>query len=257
LIQLTEYKIANAKFTDKIVFALVSDLHGDDPKEIIDVLRQVNPDIILAAGDIFEALDGNHDAKNEAGFELLRACSDIAPTFYAPGNHEVGGTLSWSPVWKFSYAKEKNFSEYSMQRLKETGVYFLDDSFTTYNGMAFAGLGSALINKDKRPKLEFLAEFCALDMPKILICHHPEYYEKYLADMDIDLIVSGHAHGGQWRFFGRGIFAPGQGFFPKYTSGVYNGKLVVSRGLKKSKKIPRIFNKPEVVKIVMQKPEKI
>lgn len=257
MIQLTEYKITNPNFADKLVFALVSDLHGDDPKDIIDILKRVTPDIILAAGDIFEALDGSHDKENEAGFVLLRACSDIAPTFYAPGNHEVGGTLSWSPIWKFSYAKEKNFSGNSMQRLKETEVCFLDDNFVIYNGMAFAGLGSALINEDKRPNLEFLKDFCALDMPKILICHHPEYYEKYLADMDIDLIVSGHAHGGQWRFFGRGVFAPGQGFFPKYTSGVYNGKLVVSRGLKKGKRIPRIFNKPEVVKIVVENTQKM
>ena len=251
--QLTEYKINNCNFNDKIVFALVSDLHGDDPSEIIDILKKMSPDYILAAGDIFEALDENHDAENESGFALLSACTDLAPTFYAPGNHEVGGTLSWSPLWKFSYAKEKNYSAQSMKRLAETGVYFLDDRFVTYKGIAFAGLGSALINEDKRPKLEFLKDFCALDMPKILICHHPEYYEKYLVDMDIDIIVSGHAHGGQWRFFGRGVFAPGQGFFPKYTSGVYNNKLVVSRGLKRSKKIPRIFNKPEVVKIEVEK----
>ena len=84
-------------------------------------------------------------------------------------------------------------------------------------------------------------------MPKVLICHHPEYYPKYLKDMPIDIIVSGHAHGGQWRFFGRGVFAPGQGLFPKYTSGVYDGRLVVSRGLKKTIIPPRIFNPREVV----------
>lgn len=257
MIQLTEYKITTDKLDNGLVFALISDLHGDDPNEIIDILKGVSPDFILAAGDIFEHLDGNHDDENEAGFVLLSACTDIAPTIYAPGNHEVGGTLSWSPLWKFSYGKDKNFSSQSMQRLNETGVHFLDDSFMTYNGMAFAGLGSALINDDKRPKLEFLKDFCALDIPKILVCHHPEYYEKYLMDTDIDIIVSGHAHGGQWRFFGRGVFAPGQGLFPKYTSGVYDGRLVVSRGLKKGKRIPRIFNKPEVVKIVVENPEKM
>jgi predicted MPP superfamily phosphohydrolase len=84
-------------------------------------------------------------------------------------------------------------------------------------------------------------------MPKILLCHHPEYYERYLKDKSIDLTVSGHAHGGQWRFFGKGVFAPGQGIFPRYTSGVYDGKLVVSRGLKPARIIPRFFNAPEVV----------
>ena len=81
----------------------------------------------------------------------------------------------------------------------------------------------------------------------MLLCHHPEYYKKYLYNKDIDLIVSGHAHGGQWRIFGRGVFAPGQGLFPKYTSGVHDGRLVISKGIKPSGRIPRIFNTPEVV----------
>ena len=82
----------------------------------------------------------------------------------------------------------------------------------------------------------------------MLLCHHPEYYEKYLKDRPIDLIVSGHAHGGQWRFFGRGVLAPGQGLFPKYTYGVHDDRLVIGTGLKKgSVLIPRLFNSPEVV----------
>ena len=66
-------------------------------------------------------------------------------------------------------------------------------------------------------------------------------------------MVSGHAHGGQWRIFGRGVFAPGQGLFPKYTSGIHDGRLVISRGLKKSGTIPRIFNSPELVIIDIKK----
>ena len=84
---------------------------------------------------------------------------------------------------------------------------------------------------------------------KILLCHHPEYYKTYLKDKKIDLIVAGHAHGGQWRLGRLAAFAPGQGIFPKYTKGVYDKRLVVSTGLKKSGRIPRIFNKPEIVYI--------
>ena len=145
--------------------------------------------------------------------------------------------------------KEKSYDAESMKRLADTGVCFLDDGFTLSHGLAIAGLCSGLINEGGVPKLDFLSDFCACDAPKILLCHHPEYYKKYLKDMDIDLIVSGHAHGGQWRFFGRGVFAPGQGLFPKYTSGIHDNKLVISRGLKKSGTIPRIFNSPEIVKI--------
>ena len=250
--KLTEYKIKNKKFPRKYTFALISDLHGEDPAEIIDILRKMSPDFILAPGDIFEPLDGSADRINEAGFELLAACSEIAPTFFAPGNHEVNAVRSWSLKWKFSKEKGKDYSRESMKRLAETGVTFLDDTFTLSHGFAFGGLGSGLINADGLPKVEFLADFCQCEAPKILLCHHPEYYKKYLRNYDIDLIVSGHAHGGQWRFFGRGVFAPGQGLFPKYTSGVHENRLVVSRGLKKGRRIPRIFNPPEVVKIIVE-----
>ncbi len=250
--KLTEYKIKNKKFPGKYVFALICDLHGDSPEEIIDILRKMSPDFILAPGDIFEPLDGSCDDKNEAGFALLSACAQIAPTFFSPGNHEVGGTRSWSLKWKFSAEKGKNYSSESIKRLAETGVTFLDDSFVLRGGFAFCGLGSGLINADGKPKLDHIQKFCRCDSPKILLCHHPEYYEKYLRDTDIDLIVSGHAHGGQWRFFGRGVFAPGQGLFPRYTSGVHDNRFVISRGLKSGRRIPRIFNPPEVVEIIVE-----
>ena len=105
---------------------------------------------------------------------------------------------------------------------------------------------SGIINEGGEPDTSWLDDFCSVDAPKVLLCHHPEYYERYLKDRAIDLTVSGHAHGGQWRFFGRGVFAPGQGLFPKYTYGVHDGRFVISTGLKVSS-IPRFFNPPEVV----------
>ena len=80
------------------------------------------------------------------------------------------------------------------------------------------------------------------------MCHHPEYYEWYPIIKSADLVLSGHAHGGQWRFFGRGVYAPGQGLWPKYTKGVYDGRLVVSAGCSNSTTpVPRLFNPSEVV----------
>lgn len=249
--KITEYKIKNDKFDKNCVFALISDLHGNDATPVIEALKRVKPDYILAAGDIFEHLNGANAEKNRSGFELLSACAKIAPTFFAPGNHEVGGTRSWSRKWKFCTGMGKGYSDEDMKLLRETGAVFLDDGFVTYGEMAFGGLGTGLINENGKPDMSFLEEFCNHKCPKILLCHHPEYYERYLADKDIDIVVSGHAHGGQWRFFGRGVFAPGQGLFPKYTSGIHDGRLVISKGLKKGGKIPRIFNSPEVVKIVV------
>ena len=99
------------------------------------------------------------------------------------------------------------------------------------------------------PQLEWLEDFAARDGYHILLCHHPEYYPRYLKPYDsIDLVLSGHAHGGQWRFFDRGIFAPGQGFFPKLTSGVHQ-RLVISRGLSNTTRFPRLNNPCEIVYI--------
>ncbi len=254
--KLTEYSITSNKFSTKYVFALISDLHGDSPAEIIKILDAMQPDVILAPGDIFEPLNGTNEDVNKAGFELLSAAAKIAPTFFSSGNHEIGGLHSWRLCSHKSLRKEKFYAAECMNKLKDTGVVFLDDAYTVYDGIVVGGLCSGIINEGQKPKLDFLREFCDKDGPKILLCHHPEYYKKYLCNMDIDLIVSGHAHGGQWRFFGRGVFAPGQGLFPKYTSGVHENRLVISKGLKKGRIIPRIFNSPEVIKIVIDNSDK-
>ena len=102
----------------------------------------------------------------------------------------------------------------------------------------------------------WLEDFAGEDGYKILLCHHPEYWslrDPMLRDKRIDLVLSGHAHGGQWRILGRGIYAPGQGVLPKYTSGVHYGpygSLIVSRGLDNPyRKLPRWGNPCEVVYI--------
>lgn len=242
----TFYRLNNAAFGKRLRIALVADLHAGSPKKAIEVLKNSAPDYILLAGDILEALDGSRDSENERAFGIFKACTDIAPTFYCTGNHEDGGVHSWRRKWKKSSGRERIYTQENLQRIKRTGVMLLIDDYTLKDGIAFGGLASGLILKDGMPNINFLTDFSSAKAPKILICHHPEYYEKHLKNLDIDLIVSGHAHGGQWCIFGRGVYAPGQGLFPKYTSGVHDGRLVISRGLKKSL-IPRFFNPKEIV----------
>jgi hypothetical protein len=170
----------------------------------------------------------------------------IAPTFFSGGNHEDGAIRSWMPSRK-RIEKKRVYAQRDLDAIKQSGGIFLQDSFVLKDGIAFGGLSSGLICEGRVPKTDWLDDFCRVEAPKILLCHHPEYYEPYLRELTIDLIVSGHAHGGQWRIFGRGVFAPGQGIFPKYTSGVHEDRFVISKGLKPSGKIPRIFNAPEVV----------
>ena len=91
-----------------------------------------------------------------------------------------------------------------------------------------------------------MAEYASVDGYHILLSHHPEYYP--LVSDKVQLMLSGHAHGGQIRFFKRGLYAPGQGWLPKWTKGVYDNRLVVSAGLSNTASpIPRLFNPTEIV----------
>ena len=245
----TVYSLENTSFGKGVRFALVSDLHAGNPTRVISMLKQIKPDYILLAGDILEALDGSHDADNKKAFVIFKECANIAPTFYCTGNHEDGGVHSQSKKWKKSKGKPRIYTEENVRRIEESGVTILMDSAILKDGIAFGGLASGLIKPNGIPDLDFLDKFSKIDAPKVLICHHPEYYESYIKNLSIDIVVSGHAHGGQWRFFGRGVYAPGQGLFPKYTSGIYDKRLIVSKGLKRAFPIPRLFNPTEVVVI--------
>ncbi len=242
----TEYTLCKKRFGRSLLFALVSDLHGADPAPILAALRERRPDYILMPGDIFERLNGEDTPARQRAMTLLREAAALSPVLYSTGNHEDGGIGSWDPRWK-RRVEERIYHPKDLLEIAESGAILLDDGFVLKGGIAFGGLSSGLILEGGHPNTHWLEEFCAADAPKILLCHHPEYYEKYLKELPIDLIVSGHAHGGQWRFFGRGVFAPGQGLFPKYTAGVHDDRLVISRGLKASGMIPRIFNEPELV----------
>ena len=102
------------------------------------------------------------------------------------------------------------------------------------------------------PTLGWLDDFERQAGYRILLCHHPEYAPRYLKNRRIDLILSGHAHGGQWRYYSplrrewRGLYAPGQGLLPKLTGGMH-GNLIISRGLSNNAPIPRLNNPPELV----------
>ena len=243
----TEYTLSGNRFGRHLCFAIVSDLHGGDPTEVLRVLAEECPDFILMPGDIFERLDGTEDRTHANGFALLRGAARIAPTLYSTGNHEDGSTRSWCPKGLRHRVSARFYDPRDRERIAQTGAILLEDSFVCVEGIAFGGLASGLVHEDGAPSTAWLSELCAQQAPRVLLCHHPEYYPRYLSSLPLDLIVSGHAHGGQWRFFGRGVFAPGQGIFPKYTAGVHDDRLVVSTGLKPSGTIPRIFNPPEIV----------
>lgn len=255
--KITEYDLSAKKPCVNLTLALVADLHTQDPAPVIDALKKIKPELILSSGDMFECFEEKNNARNEKGWEFFREALKIAPVFYCFGNHETEGKpCQYYP----EVAGYKNIPEYVTKRLSDMGVHMLFDTHTSIrDGIHVGGLVSAENRGTKIPDTGFLCKFEKLDGYKILICHHPEYYPKYLSDKNIDIILSGHAHGGQWRIFGRGIYAPSQGIFPKYTSGIYDGKLIVSRGCgnyTRPIRVPRIFNPTEVLSIHITSDEK-
>lgn len=235
--------------------AVVADLHDRPYGEILPILKRERPDLILIPGDLTEELDGSDTPRR--GLSLLAECAAISPTFYALGNHEIGGCHRNIRIAKRMSA-EKQPAPYVMPeadraRIASTGAVLLHQSFTVWNGLVIGGLGSGLLNPGWMPELGWLADYTNTPGYKLLMCHHPEYFHRYLRPYDIDLILSGHAHGGQWRFLGRGVYAPDQGLFPKYTSGLHEKRLIISRGVANSvPQVPRFFNPCEVVMVTVE-----
>ena len=235
--QLTEYRI-KADVKRPLTFAFVSDLHDAPNGPIIKAIRTSRADAVLVGGDFIH----NHEIY-ERGFEFLRLSAKLKPTFCSIGNHE------------------RKFTGDLVSRVNESGAVLLDNSYTCFEGVNIGGLSSGYASGERQshflstpaPDTLFPTEFASLDGFKILLSHHPEYYPKYIKELPIDLTLSGHAHGGQWRFFGMGVYAPGQGIFPKYTSGMHDGRFIVSRGLSERCKIPRINNKTEIIIIKLVK----
>lgn len=250
--QIARYRLSSKYPNVGFTAAIVADLHDRPFDAVLKVLEQERPDIILIPGDLCEWLSEPFGEYPRHGLELLPQATAIAPTFYSLGNHEIGAKHENLRHAEDIEPSRRTLHPDYIQWIKTQGVTLLDGSWVTWNGISIGGLGSGLWNADRAPDLSWIKDFEAQDGYKLLLCHHPEYYARHLKDTDIDLIVSGHAHGGQWRIFGRGVYAPDQHLFPKYTSGVHDGRLVISRGVANSVyPIPRFFNPCQVVMVTV------
>lgn len=248
--RITKYCLQTQKQGIDIKIAVVADLHAKKTATVIDALNRIAPDIILSPGDMFECFENKNDKININGFSFFEQATKIAPVFYCLGNHETEGKPNTAYPEVAGY---KSIPPYVIEKLQHMSVNCIFDThLTPKNNIAVGGLVSALHRDNGTISAEFLEKFEKLREYKILLCHHPEYYDKYLRDLDIDLIISGHAHGGQWNLFGRGVFAPGQGIFPKYTNGIHDGRFIISRGCSNNTRpipVPRFFNPREVLYI--------
>ena len=240
-------RITRYHFDLNYKIAILSDIHNKAFD--LTALKKEKVDLILIPGDIcFEHLSkesweqAEKDRRSiiwkspDIALDLFHELPNIAPTFYSMGNHE------------------SRWNEIDKQIVRNSGTILLDNEYCRFKDIVIGGISSMPKNrKDNSDDMYIIKEGIIGKMKKeegkkILLLHEPQLYDEYgLQDQAIDLVVSGHAHGGQWRFFDHGVFAPGQGIFPKYTKGFYNGNLLVSAGMTNTAPVPRFFNPTEIV----------
>lgn len=239
---LTTYELSFKNLPDEFdgfKIVQISDTHiqevGSLERQIIQKLKQIKPDLVLITGDLVD-----NGKFNEAEvLTFLSEVASIAMTSYSFGNHEYAITNAFETKIKEAgvllLRNHKVVLEKGEGRLELLGV---DDPSLMVDTTLEETLNS-LLNKDAFT---------------LLMSHRPEYFELYDTHR-VDLVFSGHAHGGQFRFpFIGGFIAPNQGFFPNYTAGVHqspNTRLVISRGIGNSIIPIRFYNVPELILTIL------
>ena len=226
-----------------ITIALVTDLHscdyGPEQRELLDEIDRAKPDMVLLGGDIIDDVLPQAPAKT-----VLKYLGENYPTYYVTGNHEF---------WTGDIDEIKRL-------VQSFGIPVLEGDSKTLEvagqTVTISGIDDPEVGDwEHERQLKRVTSLQTEDL-HILLAHRPEMIEDYLPG-DFDLILSGHAHGGQWRLPGlmNGLLAPDQGFFPKYAGGRYDFEdttFIVSRGLaRESTRVPRLFNRPELVIITV------
>jgi predicted MPP superfamily phosphohydrolase len=252
-IVITKFEYFNEKIPsefDDFTIAHISDLHnkkfGEDQIKILNKVKSASPDIIVITGDLIDRR--KYDL--ETAMIFINGAIDIAPVYYVSGNHEA-----WSG--KFSSIKES---------LIDTGVNIIDNTeielFKGKSSINILGVSDPdfftsdyLEGTNTTEMTQKLNQWSTDNDFKILLSHRPELFDLY-CDNNMDLIFTGHAHGGQFRIpFVGGLIAPDQGLFPQFTSGSYHknsSTMFVSRGLGNSIVPIRIFNRPEIVVVTLK-----
>lgn len=256
-----EYAIESERIEESVKLVLISDLHdsefGEKNQRLVEKIRDQKPDVLLLDGDIL-----NEDsADSHVAVELVEQLRKIAPVYYSLGNHEE------------EYLNRKTSD--LMAELKSAGAVVLDQEFSDIevkgNSLRIGGLYDYAFAVDGKGELDvnamdeklqkFLKDFQSTDAFSVMMAHRPDSFiwgdaANY---WKIDLVVSGHNHGGQIIIPGKGgLYGGDQGWFPKYVDGMHHFEavknMIITRGLgSSSEKLPRFNNIPEIVVIDLKK----
>ncbi|RAZ69310.1 metallophosphoesterase [Planococcus maitriensis] len=246
----TEYSVQTEKLPDAFAgkrIVQVSDLHnaefGNRQQSLLDKVAAANPDAIFITGDLIDS-DRYDLERSLAAIDGLVKMSEV---YYVIGNHEVSSN---------------RLDDEIVPALEERGVQVLRNRSLMWEqggeAIQIAGIDDPLMDiylHEEEFTRNSIAEAGLNDAFTLLLAHRPEQLETYASE-GIDVVFSGHAHGGQIRIPGLGgLIAPGQGWFPSMTEGVFESgdtQLVLSRGLGNSGFPLRVFNLPEVVVVTLE-----
>lgn len=229
---------------------LLSDLHsasyGYKQSILINNIKAQQPDLIALPGDLIDRF-----RSPDAAFDLIEGLKGIAPMYFVTGNHEIDDSDDFIRhdvvnVFRSSGVTvlENEWEEITVNDIPLV-IGGLEDPLRIYTENIYADWEASAVSD--------LGDVDSEDTLNILLSHRAELIDTYAA-LPFDLVLSGHAHGGQFRipYLLNGLFAPDQGFFPKYAGGLYEHETfthIIGRGFDYSFSIPRIYNPPEIVVI--------
>ncbi|NTW96824.1 MAG: metallophosphoesterase [Erysipelotrichaceae bacterium] len=238
----TQYEVESSKIPlsfDGYKIVQVSDLHnasfGKNQRKLISSIKAEDPDLIVFTGDMV----GSWIPDYQNALILIREAIKIAPVLVVDGNHDA--RLKTYPIQK--------------QAMIDAGAIILEDESYPItiidSSIQILGLKERFKVKDRASPIKDLVDS---DTFSLLLAHHPENFLDYV-QAKVDLVLVGHTHGGQFRFFDQGIYSPDQGLFPKYSDHLItqdSTSMIISRGLGESVLPLRLYNGPELVIITLR-----
>ena len=256
-VEVTDYEISSVKINNNINIIMIADVHDHHCKvkdEIVYRIEQLDPDIILCAGDIID----NESKSDKGTIEFLNSLSDISNVYMSLGNHEL----------------EYPDSRELIEDIKNTGAKVLDKEYQDIevkgNTIRIGGMYDYAFSQEtgdidketmKSNVYSFLTEMKQTSSFQLMMAHRPDSFIFGKAyKWDFDLVVSGHYHGGQVILpYVGGLYAPELGWFPEVDYGHYKLEdmdMIVTRGISSSDEtFPRFNNPPEIVSITLKSKE--